>query len=310
MKAFYVYQHPKYGQKIEKDGFTFLGFFFTFIWLLVKKLYKPAVLFFLLFFVVTFTDRVIIGLMESKIKQINNMSQAKLNKIDNYRDIYWQVIEPKFKSKSDDEKLKLATTAYAEGQVLYLRMIEATIWVFVISFQFFVGFKGRNWVLKNLERRGFELTAQIKAHTKDAVIAELLRKSEEKSDHQESHKDLLKNSNHRLEKNGESSSITVQNSAEKNRRKMLLEDLLNKADHRIDIEEYETVGDLVGKAALDGNPKAKFLLGCLYRDGRVLIPDKEEAIQWFKKAAMEDYEPALEEFNRLRNRDADLKKSP
>lgn len=177
MKTFYVYNHPKYGQRIERDGFTFLGFFFTIIWLLVKKLYKPATFFFLLFFVATFADQITTELMESKIEKIVGMSQKDLNDIDRYKDIYWQEIEPANKDLPASKKLELATIAYAAEQVKALEVTSFLIWLPVIAFQFLVGFKGRAWVLINLEKRGFEIGDKVQAHTKDAVLAELSKRS-------------------------------------------------------------------------------------------------------------------------------------
>ncbi len=173
MKNFYVYNHPKYGQRIERDGFSFLGFFFTFIWLLVKKLYKPATAFFFLHLAAVLVDVTTTSLMESKIEKIVSMSQKELNEIDRYKDIYWQEIEPANKNIPVNDKLELATIHYATEQVKNLEVTGFGVWVVVIAFQLLVGFKGRVWVLSKLEKRGFELVDKIQAHTKDAVLAEL-----------------------------------------------------------------------------------------------------------------------------------------
>jgi len=180
MKNFYVYEHPKYGQKIEKEGFSFLGFFFTTIWLLIKRLYIPALAFFLLFFVATLSDRVITELIESKVEKIVSLPQNELNEIDRYKDIYWQEIEPANKDLPDNDKLELATIAYATEQVKNLEIAGFGIWLVVVAFQFLVGFKGRAWVLSNLEKRGFDLVEKVQAHTKDAVLAELSKRNNDK----------------------------------------------------------------------------------------------------------------------------------
>lgn len=180
MKNFYVYEHPKYGQKIEKDGFSFLGFFFTIIWLLVKRLYIPALAFFLVFFVAAFADKVITELMGSKIEKIVSLPQNELNEIDRYKEIYWQEIEPANKDLPVEDKLELATIAYATEQVKQLELTGIGIWLVVVAFQFLVGFKGRAWVLTNLEKRGFDLVEKVQAHTKDAVLAELAKRNNDK----------------------------------------------------------------------------------------------------------------------------------
>jgi FOG: Ankyrin repeat len=65
--------------------------------------------------------------------------------------------------------------SFAEEQVKYLDIASFVIWIPIVFFQFLVGFKGRQWVLNNLKKRGFELEAKIEAHTKDSVVTELTK---------------------------------------------------------------------------------------------------------------------------------------
>lgn len=54
MKSFHIFYHPIYGQRIESDGFTFLGLMFPAIWLLVKRQYVSAMWIFFLSFAIGF----------------------------------------------------------------------------------------------------------------------------------------------------------------------------------------------------------------------------------------------------------------
>ncbi|MCP4114096.1 MAG: DUF2628 domain-containing protein [Desulfobacteraceae bacterium] len=58
MKKFHVVNHPVLGQKIELEGFTFWGLFFPPLWLIAKKLYRHAALFFMATFTIVFAQKI------------------------------------------------------------------------------------------------------------------------------------------------------------------------------------------------------------------------------------------------------------
>ena len=89
VKRFYVYEHPKYGQKIESSGFTLLGFLFPFIWLTVKKLYAIAVITFLLMFSTIIFDKVFEEILVSRLEELSSISYNDLAEIERFQEIYW-----------------------------------------------------------------------------------------------------------------------------------------------------------------------------------------------------------------------------
>ena len=96
MKTYYVYNHPLYGQRIEETGtnFTFLGFFFTVIWLAIKKLYLIATLTFALFLMSSVADKIVSDLMRSKINTVLSTPLSELYENGRYREIYLSTVDP------------------------------------------------------------------------------------------------------------------------------------------------------------------------------------------------------------------------
>jgi hypothetical protein len=84
------------------------------------------------------------------------------------------------------------------------------------------------------------------------------------------------------------------------RRRAMLSERLAKANQTIDVEGYETFGDLVDDASRNGDAAARFHLGELYRDGNVVKKCIEEAIYWFDLAAQAGHQSALAEGERLK----------
>jgi hypothetical protein len=85
------------------------------------------------------------------------------------------------------------------------------------------------------------------------------------------------------------------------RRRAVLTERMTKANHKIDVEGYETFGDLVNDASRNGNAAARFQLGEFYRDGIVVKKGIEEAIYWFDLAAQAGHQSALAERDRLKS---------
>ena len=56
MKTFKVYQHPTTGYEAVKVGFSWPAFFFAFIWMLLKKLWGLAGLWFFLYIVLSIVE--------------------------------------------------------------------------------------------------------------------------------------------------------------------------------------------------------------------------------------------------------------
>ena len=56
MKTFKVYQHPIAGYEAVKVGFSWPAFFFSWIWMLVKKLWALAGLWFVLYLVLSIIE--------------------------------------------------------------------------------------------------------------------------------------------------------------------------------------------------------------------------------------------------------------
>lgn len=84
------------------------------------------------------------------------------------------------------------------------------------------------------------------------------------------------------------------------RRRAMLTERLAKADQKIEVEGYETLGDLVDDATRNGVATARFQLGELYRDGKVVKKSTEEAIYWFDLAAQAGDQSAAAEAERLK----------
>lgn len=57
MKTFKIYNHPVSGYEAVKGGFSWPSFFFTLIWLLVKRLWGLAGLWFLFTIILTLIER-------------------------------------------------------------------------------------------------------------------------------------------------------------------------------------------------------------------------------------------------------------
>ena len=57
------------------------------------------------------------------------------------------------------------------------------------------------------------------------------------------------------------------------------------------VDRDEAAAQLISKAE-GGNPSTQYLVGKLYRDGPVLIPDGMEARYWFDQSARQSYTPA------------------
>jgi len=58
MKTFRVYSHPTHGHEAVKQGFSWPAFFFGFFWMLVKRLWGLAALWFLAFVGLSVIERV------------------------------------------------------------------------------------------------------------------------------------------------------------------------------------------------------------------------------------------------------------
>jgi len=57
MKAFSIYEHPAYGNRVAvKIGWSWPAFFFGIFWLLAKKMWAYAAIFFIVFFTLGFIE--------------------------------------------------------------------------------------------------------------------------------------------------------------------------------------------------------------------------------------------------------------
>ena len=59
------------------------------------------------------------------------------------------------------------------------------------------------------------------------------------------------------------------------------------ADENIPLEERDNAIAELGQIANQGNPHAQYLIGLLYRDGGLLVPDAEQAKRWLELSARE-----------------------
>ena len=175
MKMYYVFDHPKYGERIEPEGFSFLAFLFPVFWLFAKKMYKLAFSVLFLTAVAIFGFNFLTGFIDSKINSILYTSQEVLNEVPRYKDIYWQLVNPNYESLSTNEKLAKATTIYAEEQAKAYEVLASLIFIILFGFKILIGCKGRQWLLNSLKNRGFDQVAFMDAHNKDAVIAILAK---------------------------------------------------------------------------------------------------------------------------------------
>lgn len=207
MKTYYVYNHPLYGDVIQDDGFTFLGLFFTVIWLAYKKLFMIAIFTFILFIVTIIAEKVINDLtIELQAENILSKPLSELFEIQGYRKIYlsmvdrevapwdyddeiaYQIYDP-FSSIADQKAVERSreiyeyearlaepvTITYSSERTKNLEVISILIWIPSIALQLFIGFKGKEWVITSLKQRGFELKQKVHACTKDAVLAEIAK---------------------------------------------------------------------------------------------------------------------------------------
>lgn len=60
MKTFNIYKHPVQGVEAVKVGFSWPAFFFGFIWMLIKKLWLLAIVWFGLTMVLSFIENLIV----------------------------------------------------------------------------------------------------------------------------------------------------------------------------------------------------------------------------------------------------------
>jgi hypothetical protein len=56
IKTFKIFQHPVFGYQAVKVGFSWPGLFFSGIWLLLKRLWWHALVFFLISFLLSFME--------------------------------------------------------------------------------------------------------------------------------------------------------------------------------------------------------------------------------------------------------------
>ena len=139
MKQFDLYTHPVVGHEVVKNGFSWPGFFFTWIWLLICRLWGHGIAVAVFYsvgpFVIFFAGGVLIGLTMP-------ISDADL----------------------DDADLDAAI-----GSLFVVVWLLSSVVVNLV-----VGIKGNQWRRNNLVRkRGFEHLKTVQATTSDAALLEV-----------------------------------------------------------------------------------------------------------------------------------------
>lgn len=121
INTFKVFKHPTLGYQAVKVGFSWPGLFFSGIWLLFKRLWGYAFIFFMISVVLSF-------------------------------------IEAGFEKQKS------------------LAGIVLVLWL-EIGVYIFVGVKGNEWCVSNLQKRGFHLVETLHAETPDAAIGKVTKVS-------------------------------------------------------------------------------------------------------------------------------------
>lgn len=173
MKSFYVFNHPNYKPRIERDGFTVLGFLFPVIWLIAKGLYRQAAIVAIVMFACVFV-------MNEETQKIEQTTEERLSQYESS-----QMGGPSsahdWLMQNDPEyahEHRLSTEYYIDHRNTGSRQRLILIILLILGVQLITGFYGRKWVLDSLRKRGFIQDEMIKAHTKDAVLAALANKSD------------------------------------------------------------------------------------------------------------------------------------
>ena len=173
MATYNVYEHPFYGRRIEKRGFSLLAFFFPLFWLPVKRLWKPFLMFLVIYFIIVGCFRVIDNLVEEKSRYINSMSPQQLDDNRTFASIYWREVEPHYENMTTSEKREEAKSLYIEHESLPLYYMGIALFLVNLLVNLLAGWKSRQWMANKLERRGFHLKEVVSASSKDQALAKL-----------------------------------------------------------------------------------------------------------------------------------------
>ena len=176
LKNYYLYKHPKYGQRIVEDGFSFLGMIFSVLWLAFKKLYIPALIFFFIFLTLNVSIKHNMNKKAEKIDKIMTMPDQEIANKEQFKRIYHRNLKPVEEYESEARKWELARSAYAQKATELRTVIITLLFFMVVACHLIIGYKGNAWLRFNLEKRGFSLIDEAQAQSKDQFIAYLYSK--------------------------------------------------------------------------------------------------------------------------------------
>ena len=135
MKTFNIYKHPNGSVEAVKIGFSWPAFVFCGVWLLVKKLWGLAVVWFAVWFSLLYTEH-LLDEWELKLKTLTDLSQL--------------------------------ANGYRTLAVSYFALSIGYICSCLI-----LGFRGNKWTEVSLLTRGFVLVGAAQARTPSEAIENL-----------------------------------------------------------------------------------------------------------------------------------------
>ena len=155
MKQLDVYSHPVHGFEVVKNGFSWPGFFFTWIWMMLCRMWVGAVVVVGAYFVGMFVSEigVLVLMPDADGHLMNAMDKAVVND-------YGEV-------ENADELTAAELAAYDA----YSGVSLATAGVIGLIVNLIVGIKGNAWRRRAMATRGFKHLKSIQAQSAADAIS-------------------------------------------------------------------------------------------------------------------------------------------
>lgn len=165
MKQFDVYSHPVHGFKVVKNGFSWPGFFFTWLWMMLRDMWVGAAILFGSYFAVWILSILIATIVTP------DADGHLTNALD-------KAVENEFGELMNADEL---TAAELDAYNTHQGFFFLTFCLAILITNLIVGMKGNAWRRRVLARRGFKHLKSIQAQNADAAIAKV-KAAEEATD--------------------------------------------------------------------------------------------------------------------------------
>ena len=155
MKQIDVYSHPVHGFEAVKNGFSWPGFFFTWIWMMLCRMWAGTLVVFGAYAAVIALSELIVIVVMPDAAVVNEYGEVE----------------------NADELTAAELAAYD----VYSTLSLATSFLAVLIVNLIVGMKGNAWRRRAMARRAFKHLKSIQAQSADAAIAKV-KAAEEATD--------------------------------------------------------------------------------------------------------------------------------